>query len=87
MDAYLADTEEDMKYYEKVYLTVQAICEKEGITASENDLTAYFDKMFGIADYSDFVSVYGKPYLKSIVMRDVMLAKLIANMEVVPTAK
>ena len=83
MDAYLADMEEDIKHYEKVYLTVQAICEKEGIKASEEDLKAYFDKMFGIEDYSDFEAVYGKPYLNSIVMRDVMLAKLIANMEVV----
>ena len=83
MDAYLADMEEDIKHYEKVYLTVQAVCEKEGIRASEEDLKAYFDKMFGIEDYSDFEAVYGKPYLNSIVMRDVMLAKLIANMEVV----
>ena len=84
MDAYLEDMKEDIEYYEKVYLTVQAVCEKEGFTVTEEDMTAYFDKMFGTSDYSDFEAAYGEPYLKSIVMRDVMLSTLIADMEVVP---
>lgn len=87
IDDYIADMDEDIKYYEKVYLTVQAVCEKEGITVTEEDLTAYFETMFGTDDYSDYETAYGKPYLKSIVMRDVMLKKLISNMEVVADAE
>ena len=87
IDDYIADMDEDIKYSEKVYLTVQAVCEKEGITATEEDLTAYFETMFGTDDYSDYETAYGKPYLKSIVMRDVMLKKLISNMEVVADAE
>ena len=83
MDAYLADMDEDIKYYEKVYLTVQAVCEKEGFRATEDDMKAYFEKMFATSDYSDYEATYGKPYLKSIVIRDIMLTSLIADMEVV----
>ena len=85
MDEYLADMDEDIKYYEGVYLTVQAVCEKEGFKVTEDDMKAYFETMFGTTDYSDYEAVYGKPYLKSIVMRDVMLKALLADMEVVPT--
>ncbi len=84
MDAYLADMDENIKYYEKVYLTVQAICEKEGFKVTEEDMTTYFETMFGTSDYSDYETAYGKPYLKSIILRDVMLRSLIADMEVVP---
>ena len=87
LDDYLADMDEDIKYYEKVYLTTQAVCEKEGITVTEEDLTTYFETMFGTDDYSDYEKAYGKPYLKSIVMRDVMLKTLISNMEVVADAE
>ena len=84
MDAYLAETAEDIKYYEKVYLTVQAVCEKEGFEASEENMKEYFSYMFGTEDYSDYTEIYGEPYLKSIVVRDVMLKALIENMEVAP---
>ncbi len=84
MDAYLEAVAEDIKDYEKVYLTVQAVAEKEGWTVSEEDLKEYFSTMFGTEDYSDYENVYGKPYLKSIVIRDVILSNLIENAEVVP---
>lgn len=83
MDAYIEAMAEDIKSYEKVYLTVQAVCEKEGYTVTEEDLTNYFDYMFGTTDYSVYEETYGKPYLKSIVIRDKMLNSLIENMEVV----
>ena len=85
MDAYIEDMADDIKDYEKVYLTVQAVAEKEGWKVTEDDMKAYFDKMFGTEDYSEYVSVYGEPYLKSIVMRDIMLAKLVEMAEVVPS--
>lgn len=85
MDAYLEEVSEDIKSYEKVYLTVQAIAEKEGWTVSEEDMKEYFSTMFGTEDYSDYENVYGKPYLKSIVIRDVILSNLIEKAEVVPT--
>ncbi len=84
MDAYLEEVSEDIKSYEKVYLTVQAVAEKEGWTVSEEDMKEYFSTMFGTEDYSDYEDVYGKPYLKSIVIRDVILSNLIENAEVVP---
>ena len=85
MDAYIEDMADDIKDYEKVYLTVQAVAEKEGWKVTEDDMKAYFDKMFGTEDYSEYVSVYGEPYLKSIVMRDIMLTKLVEMAEVVPS--
>ncbi|MBR5805818.1 MAG: trigger factor [Oscillospiraceae bacterium] len=85
MDAYIEDMADDIKDYEKVYLTVQAVAEKEGWKVTEDDMKAYFDKMFGTEDYSEYVSVYGEPYLKSIVMRDIMLGKLVEMAEVVPS--
>ena len=86
MDAYIEDMAEDIKDYEKVYLTVQAVAEKEGWRVTKDDLTAYFEKMFGTDDYSDYEEVYGEPYLKSIVIRDIMLEKMVAMAEVVPDA-
>ncbi|MBR6609951.1 MAG: trigger factor [Oscillospiraceae bacterium] len=85
MDAYIEDMADDIKDYEKVYLTVQAVAEKEGWKVTEDDMKAYFDKMFGTEDYSEYEDVYGMPYLKSIVMRDIMLTKLVEMAEVVPS--
>lgn len=87
MDDYIAleDVAADIKDFEKVYLTVQAVAEKEGWKVTEDDMKAYFDKMFGTEDYSEYEEVYGMPYLKSIVMRDVMLTKLVEMAEVVPS--
>ena len=86
MDAYIEDMAEDIKDYEKVYLTVQAVAEKEGWKVTEADMKAYFEKMFGTEDYSEYVDVYGMPYLKSIVMRDIMLTKVVEMAEIVPSS-
>lgn len=85
MDDYIEYNAEAIKEYEKVYLTVQAVAEKEGWKVTEDDMKAYFDKMFGSEDYSDLEKVYGKPYLKSIVIRDIILENLVENAEVVPS--
>ncbi|MBR4036068.1 MAG: FKBP-type peptidyl-prolyl cis-trans isomerase [Oscillospiraceae bacterium] len=86
MDDYVAleDVAADIKDFEKVYLTVQAVAEKEGWRVSEEDMKEYFSTMFGTEDYSDYEKVYGKPYLKSIVIRDIILNNLVENAEVVP---
>ena len=85
IDDYIIDSEDDILYYCNVYLTVQAICEKEGFTVTDEDMAHYFETIFNTTDYSDYVKAYGEPYLKSVVIRDVMLTKLMADMEVVPT--
>ena len=85
IDDYIIDSEDDIMYYCNVYLTVQAICEKEGFTVTDEDMAHYFETIFNTTDYSDYVKAYGEPYLKSVVIRDVMLTKLMADMEVVPT--
>jgi len=86
MDDYVAleDVAADIKDFEKVYLTVQAVAEKEGWRVSEEDMKEYFSTMFGTEDYSEYEKVYGKPYLKSIVIRDIILNNLVENAEVVP---
>ncbi len=87
VDEYIASNEEAMKETVMMYTVVQAICEKEGIKVTDEDLTEFFKNNYGTEDYSTFEKSYGKPYLKFSAMRDVMLEKIIENMAVVETTE
>lgn len=81
LDAYITDMEDNMKETVKSYLVVQAIAEKEGLKVQNNDIAEYFETYMGSSDYSSYETMYGKPYLKFIVMNDLMLNKLISGMK------
>ncbi len=87
VDEYIASNEEAMKETVMMYTVVQAICEKEGIKVTDEDLTKFFKDNYGTEDYSTFEKSYGKPYLKFSAMRDVMLDKIMENMPVVETTE
>lgn len=83
-EEYLSEIKEDTLETVKLYMVVQAICEAEGYKVEDRDIKEYFQKYYGTDDYSTFQDVYGKPYLKFCVIREVMLENIIADMEVVP---
>lgn len=85
VERYLESMTDDIKETVKAYLTVQAICEKDGIEVTDEDITEYFKEFYGTEDYKPFENVYGKPYLKLSVLREKMIDTIIEDMEVVET--
>ena len=59
-------------------LVSQAIAEDAGISVTEDDLKAYFLEFTGSEDYSQYVNEYGTPYIKQIVMSQ-LVADLITE--------
>ncbi len=62
-DELLAMYEEDNTATAKFYLLAQAIAEQEGISVTEEDVSAYFLETAGTEDYSQLEEYYGTPYL------------------------
>ncbi len=54
-------------------LVIQAIAEKENITASDEDVATYFEENLGSADYAQYEERYGAPYLKQAVITSKVL--------------
>ncbi len=82
-DDYLASIEEDVKETVEMYTMVQAICEQEGIKASNSDVKEYFQRVYGTDDTTQYEATYGTNYLRNFVLNDKLLNHLVANMEVV----
>ena len=57
----------------KFCLCTQAIAETLRFTATDDNIRAYFLKNTNSEDYSQFVSTYGEPYVKMIVLQDLAL--------------
>ncbi len=64
-----------------VYLILQAIAEDAGITVSDGDVSAYFEKNTGNDDYSEYAESHGLPYLKFLTLNRKVLDYLEANAE------
>lgn len=60
-------------------LIVQAIAEKENIVPTDDDVKNYFVEHVGTDDYSSYEEQYGMPYLKQIVLTQMVLDHLIEN--------
>ena len=60
-------------------LIIQAIAEKEGISANSDDVTAYFAKYYKTSDYSDYVTTYGMPKLVQVALYENVLQYLKSN--------
>ncbi|MBR5520402.1 MAG: trigger factor [Oscillospiraceae bacterium] len=82
MDAYLAEMEPSFQETVKMQLVVQAIAEKEGVKVTDEDIKEYFKLYYGSEDYSSYETVYGKPYLKSMIMNEVVLDAIIEKLPV-----
>ena len=65
-----ADTLNDSVHY---YLIIQAIAEDADLHVTDEDMTKYFSEQFDSEDYSSFEEEYGLPYLKQIVLTDLVL--------------
>lgn len=59
----------------------QALCENEGIEVTDEDVSAFFYKNFGIDNLSTYKNTYGEPYLKYTAMQNVVLTKILENIE------
>ena len=55
------------------YLLSQAIVEDAGLSVEDEDISDYFLKYVNAEDYSQFETFYGKPYLKLMVLNQLML--------------
>ena len=76
----LVEQYQDSNLEEAKYLLVtQAIAEDMGLTVSDNDLTAYFLKYTGSSDYATYIDQYGLPYLKHVVLNQMVLDYVVAN--------
>ena len=61
------------------YLLTQAVAEDAGILATDEDIKAYFVKYVNTEDYSQFETFYGKPYLKLMVLNQLVLDYIESN--------
>ena len=61
---YQASIDESCKEECKGILAIQAIAEKEGITATDDDVKAFVEGMYGEGSYENIAETYGMPYLK-----------------------
>jgi len=83
MEDYLTQMEPSFQETIKMQLVVQAICEKDGLKVTEEDIKEYFKVYYGTEDYSTYETAYGMPYLKSLIVNEVVLDSIIGNMNVV----
>ena len=60
-------------------LVIQAIAEDAGILVSVDDVTEYFVNNVGTDDFSMYEEMYGLPFLKMIVLSDLVFAHLKEN--------
>jgi len=70
-------TAETNRLSAEYYLFLQAVAEKQSITVSEEALSAYFSENMGTSDYSGHEALYGKPYLKLVVLQETVLDHLV----------
>lgn len=54
----------------KLILVCQAIAETIGYEAQDTDVLAYFGKLNGTTDITEYKEIYGMPYLKQVVSQD-----------------
>jgi trigger factor len=79
MDALLEESAEDIRMNAIFSLAVQAIAEDAGIVATDVDITAYFEENLGDPDFTSYEEEYGIPYLKQMVMSQLVLDRIVEN--------
>ncbi len=63
----------------KLILVCQAIAETIGYEPKDTDVLAYFGKLNGTTDITDYKEIYGMPYLKYVVTEDHILSYIKEN--------
>ncbi len=66
----LANNAEAIERNAQDTLIIQAIAEQEKLTATDEDVQAYFEENLTAEDYPTYETQYGVPYLKQVVMTD-----------------
>lgn len=57
-------------------LILQALCEDMDIVVTDEDISSYFERNAGTADFSEFEEIYGKAYLILLTREDLVKQKL-----------
>ena len=70
-----ADNENNAVYA----LVAQAIAEDAGLTVGEAELTTFFTVNMGSGDYASYEAEYGLPYLKQVVLQQLVIDFIIEN--------
>ena len=61
------------------YLVIQAVAEDAGFSVSEDDLAGFFAEQNGSEDYSSYEEQFGMPYLKQLVLSDMVIEYVAQN--------
>ncbi|NLW16483.1 MAG: hypothetical protein GX033_02330 [Firmicutes bacterium] len=75
LDAYIDAQADAYKDKATKYLIVQAIAETEGLSATDDDITA--------EGYTDYIETHGKPYLKLILLHSKIVPHFVADNAIV----
>jgi trigger factor len=77
----LKEAAADFFFEEAAYsLVIQAIAEETGIKVMLEDVDAhFFDNFNGMTDYSEYVEIFGMPYIKKIVLTHMVMSHIMAN--------
>lgn len=68
LEELIENSQEEIRFNTVYSLSVQAIAEDAGITATEEDVADYFLNIAGESDYSSYEEEVGLPYLKQIAL-------------------
>ena len=77
LDEFVEYFKADIEMFCKDYLIFTAVAKTEGITATNKDVKAYFDKYLGGEDTKVAEELYGMPYLKFTVLQEQVLNHMI----------
>ena len=67
---------DDVEDVSKAALVRQALFEDMGLSASDEDVSAYFKDTMGVDDYTEYSGYYGMPYVRMMVMAEMMTDQL-----------
>jgi len=79
IDELIAMHMEDIINEANFTLIIQAIAEDAGLRVSQEDLENYFLGFVGSGDYSGFEEMYGLPFLKKVVLSQVVFEYMLEN--------
>jgi len=78
-DQLISDMKPQCVEVAKYSLACQAVAELVGIEVKDADLTEYFTKYYNTSDYSSYATYYGLPYLKQMVLSELVMEYVIEN--------
>lgn len=70
IDDAVAKNESVLQTNAKASLIMQALCEQNHVTVSDEDIAGYFRNVMNVSDYTEFEKEYGRPYLALLARED-----------------